>query len=542
MRKFLLVIFSALLFVPSVVAAEAEQALNDTVKPVEGIHPYKTVSNLSDDFTHWSLTFEGGINMIDGDFQQPNITIIPRTRVRPSGAFSVTYDFTPVWGLTGMYTYAPYGVMQKETDTWLLKGQMHLMNLLVNFDLIDAWFPNRQKDIFSLYFLGGLGLAVYNCDYTVDGVTATPRGDGKYNMAGAISLGAAAEFNVGRSVGLGIKGLYHIFTTDMIDTRIKGANNDCMEYASLYLRWKIGAKKKNHERNYSNDDIFKERKQNDLDSLLRQPRQKDTLYISSKDTLVMIERLETAPVQVEHHIAADQRFYVYFDNNSARLTEDGLKVIQQAAARLAEDDALCFEIIGYCDNTGSEQHNKALGQRRAERVAKELTRVYKIEDERLLAVSRGRIENVNAAYSPNRRVELRICSREELQQLREKENIPVLKENPTVADPVEQPVSASAEKPEEVVDVTKAVLVPHATLATVTSDSRTTFARLARKYYKNVYCWPYIYAANYKLVKGNPDFLRQGVRVVVPQLSEAEIKAANQQTEAQMVKIIANQK
>ncbi len=529
MRKFLLIICNILFIVPSVVAAEVEQAVDDTVaSSVEGIHPYKTVSNLSNEFTHWSLTFEGGINMIDGDFQQPNITIIPRTRVRPSGAFSVTYDFTPIWGLTGMYTYAPYGVMQKETDTWLLNGQMHIMNLLINFDLIDAWFPNRKTDIFSLYFLGGLGLAVYNCDYTANGGTAVkPRADGKYNMAGAVSLGVAAEFNVGRSVGLGLKGLYHIFTSDLIDTRIRGANNDCMEYASLYLRWKIAAKKKNHKRNYSNDAFATL-----ANSTPRKP-QKDTLVVLTKDTL--IQRDTMIVINEPQIVPAVECYYLYFKNNSYKLTEEGLQIIQQAADRLLSDSATCFVVTGYCDHTGSAEYNQSLGLNRANRVIKELTTVYGIDASRLVAVSKGRVSNVNSQYGPNRRVELRVCKREDLPQS------PVSNTNSTISKPISTAVE-SPNKTEEGVDIIATVLASHDVLSKVTTTEITTFARISRKYYGNTYCWPYVYAANRGIVMGNnPDKLIRGAQLVIPKLSEVEISSATPETVSAMLAVIQAQ-
>ncbi len=485
-------------------AASAEVSDADTTKV--GVHPYKEVTPLSEEFAHWSISVGGAINMIDGDFIQPNITIIPKTRVRPSGTFELTYDFTPTWGISGLYSYAPYGIKQKETNDWLLQGQIHTLELLVHYDLIDAWFPQRKTNIFSLYFLGGLGLGFYNADYVIGESTKNPRTDGKYAMAGIVSAGLAAEFNISRSLALGAKGLYRMTTTDMLDTKPQGTNNDCMEYASLYLRWKIEASKKNHKRNYTNDDV--------LAALITPPAppQKDTVCIITKDTII----IEQEPVVVKEN--KTDRFYVYFDNDKYNLKEEALQVIQQVADQLAEDSTLSLEIVGFCDHPASDEYNQTLSENRANRVAKEFEEIYNISANRLFATGQGRILNVKNSYGPNRRAVLRLCSKEELDELRQA-----------------QPQEETQVEEVPVVDVEKKRDI----LATVVSEELTTFARLANKYYDNPYCWPYIYAANKKVVMNNqPDLIMRDVEIVIPVLTQAEIEAANESTVKEMVATI----
>ncbi len=578
MRKHLLLLCVVLLVSSQLLGAEETQS--KTNKP-NGKHPYKEVTNLSDKFSHWSLTFEGGINLIDGDFTQEGVTIIPESRIRPTGAVSVTYDFTPTWGLVGMYSFAPFGVKMEgaEKDEWLLNGQMHTIEALFSFDFIDAWFPQRKTNIFSLYCLAGAGLGFFNSVYDagVGDPVRMPK-EGNLDMTSMISIGAAAEFNVGRSVSLGLKGLYHIYTTDKIDSRIKGTNNDCMEYANLYLRWKIASRHRNHKRNYANDELLFPVAEKVV------PAGKDTLVIIKKDTIVAPAPVDAAQLEeqmkqvaeatiVEHHLnTAAQCYYVYFDNNVATLSDEALQIIQQAAARMEEDSTICLEVSGFCDNTGSEEHNDKLAQRRADRVIRELKRVYKISDDRLLALAKGRITNVKSAYSPNRRVEMRLRSKAELEQLR-KEKAPAQK----VLKPVSPAASVapiSAVTPQETavpvkdkgvidhvgivekqlpqtvkplpvnevakaLDVRAAVLCIYPVKVSVTSTEITTFARLARKYYGNVYCWPYIYAANKKAVmNNNPDKLIRNVKVNVPELSEAEILTATPEAVPAMLEAI----
>ncbi len=539
MRKiFLLVcgflICSAVSAQESVAASSQEVQPNATEQQVdkEGIHPYREVDSFSDQFTHWSLTFEGGINMFDGDFSQKKGSLFPRAMVRPSGAFSLAYDFTPTWSLIGMYSFAPYGqgrfLTGDSVKTDEVAGNMHTLSLLLGYNLVDAWFPQRKSNVFSLYALAGLGMGIYNYDYRdFEGNHVYPSGSDKdkYSMVGVISVGLAAEFNVSRSLGIGLKGLYHIYTSDDIEGKKNGRVNDCMEYATVYLRWKIDSKKKTQVRNTHSevyDAIAIAESTNPHMADVRQEKAvKDTLYIITKDTIfstvedaVLDEKIETIVAEkLGNYRPQVQCSYIYFANNQFDLTDAGLQSIQQLAAQLQADTALCAEISGYCDNTGSEDYNQALSQRRMERVIRELTNVYGISEERVISIYKGVVKNVDASYSPNRRVEMRLISKDELEALREA-----------------NPQTTLAED---------AVLKEHAVLETIVSTPNTSFYRLAVKYYDNAYCWPYIYAANRNVARNdNPDFIFADVEIAIPQLSEEEINAAHAYTVDAMVAAI----
>lgn len=497
MRKHLFVYCLYILLFPCAIYAQDHHI--DSVAPaadtrVRGVHPWKKTSNLSSEFAHWSLTFDAGFSLIDGDFVQDNVTIIPKSKIRPTGGISLEYSFTPTWSLAGVYTYANYGVKQKETNDFLLYGHMHSLELLLSYDLVDAWFPRRNTNIFSCYLLAGLGMGLYDSELRMpDAEPKHPRSDGKYDMAGIITAGIAAEFNVSRSISLGVKGLYHIYTSDKIDSRARGTSNDCMEYLSGYLRWKLEGTKKNHVRNYANDNIFMASLH---PSKTHQP-QKDTLVLSHRDTLVINEVVEK-PVE-QTLTLPDNRYYVYFEHGKADLTTQALIAIQQLACRLQEDTTLCLELNGYCDNTGSETYNAALGQQRADNVRSELMKVYGIPSERLVAIGKGKITNTAAAYSPNRRVEMRLISHEECQTLRKEDTAVKAK---TATEPTQENTGYIA-----VVKAKKNV---------------TTLAKLARKYYHKTSLWTYIYEAN-KDVLSNPNHIPEGVMLKIPHLTEQQM-------------------
>lgn len=496
MNKFSSLLIVCLLMLSMVSPAKSRQDTIPEKDTALGIHPWKHTDNLSSGFAHWSLTFEAGFNLIDGDFNQPNITIIPKSKIRPMGGISLEYNFTPTWGLAGFYSYANYGVKQKNVEDWLLYGHIHTVDLLVTYDLVDAWFPHRKTDIFSCYLLGGIGMAFYNCELSLDGGKVKARPDGKYDMAGAIALGAAFEFNVGREVSLGVKGLYHIYTSDNVDAKVQGNNNDCMEYASAYLRWKIGGKKKNHQRNFSSDEVFASQLQESEQEQLKP--QKDTIVVMHKDTVVISHEV-TAQTTTEVKVP-EVRQYVYFANDRSSLDDLALINIQQFAALMQEDSTICVELAGYCDNTGSEQHNLQLAQRRANRVAEELHKVYGISTERIASMGKGVLTNVEKSYLPNRRVEMRAISQEECNRLQNEK---------THVEDVAQPV---VEKPKA---------KPAILTTVVTQKNSTTLSRLARRFFNNTDCWVYIYAANKDKLR-NPDYIPENLTLRIPNLTEEQ--------------------
>ncbi len=564
MRKCLFTMLCVGLLFPTVLLADETPLDSAFTNEAEAVHPYWEVATITDQFTGLSLTVEGGINLIEGDLDMPGITLLPKTRIRPTGSISLAYDFTPIWGLSAMYTFASYGVKQYETNDWLLQGKLQTAELLVNFDIIDAWFPKRQTNIFSLYLLGGGGLGVYKPNFYADPLS--PIESEQYDLTGVFSVGAAAEFNISQSFGLGAKALFKFYTTDEIDTRVFGSNNDYMEAVNLYLRWKIGAHRRNHTRNYANDYV--------IDKLIDQQKAKrvpssapqDTIYLHSKDTIVTLtdnantnaqwhQQVEDAinqKLDTYHLLSAAQTYYVYFNNNSDRLTESALQTIQQVAARLELEPEICLEVVGFCDNTGSAEHNKQLGQKRADRVVRELQRVYSIDGSRLIALSNGIVDNSSHAYGPNRRVELRLRSKDELQLIRQNQQPsklvkPVVTKAETSVTPAQVTKTTTTQtslKPIVTQQTTSKKLTGETptkreTLAVVTTNQYTTFARLARQFYNNVQCWPYIYAENLNtVIKNQPDKLMQGVKVVIPKLTHEEIQACSEHKSLQLAKEI----
>ncbi len=241
----------------------------------------------------------------------------------------------------------------------------------------------------------------------------------------------------------------------------------------------------------------------------------------------------------------DKCYYLYFDNGKTALTNHSLQVIQQVADRLIEDPSICVEICAFCDNTGSNETNLRVGQARADRVAKELAQVYRIDKERLLPVYRGKIFNVRKSYSPNRRVEIRLMTIDEL-EMRKEEYLAKAVEVLTIEDPRPYPqnltpatTSEMVEEQDDEIEVDIDVFKKRPVRITIKANKYTTFVGLARKYYNNPACWPYIYAANRHIAENNnPDRIPFGAIIVVPRLTADEIAVVTAVEEKAMLQEI----
>ncbi len=68
------------------------------------------------------------------------------------------------------------------------------------------------------------------------------------------------------------------------------------------------------------------------------------------------------------------KFVVYFDNDSATISPQGMDALRQAAASAREDHVVHVTITGGADRTGSARHNQVLSEKRAKEVRRILVR------------------------------------------------------------------------------------------------------------------------------------------------------------------------
>ena len=493
---------------------EGDTVTSDTLKPV-GVHPWKKVAPVTPEEAFWTLYIQGGLNVFDGDFTSEKDHAVQA----PTLGIGAAYYFNNTWSIGAEYLWRRYGVKGKGTENTapvMLKGMAHQADAYITFDIFNAWRPQNKFKLFALHLIAGGGAGWFKTSLYYpnewhkepDGVTVTfPQyfnyhtaqqkyeSDSKYTWRSLFLGGASFEFNVNRSLALGVRGVYTYYIKDDIDGRIRGNNNDGVFDVTVLLRYKIDAVNKSHVANFRSEkalaSIVMETNPNATDggsnTAAAAPAGKDTVYIIERDTIVAVRGAR----DIKPEPTYDQKiFYVYFDPNEYTLYDQALKTIQQVADRMQSDDDLYIEITGYCDNTGADEYNKTLGMNRAKSVAEEFIMEHGIDSARIKKVGRGIIRGrrSTAAYSPNRRVVIRIMSKDEFEQ---------------------NYGEKSADN--QMLPAPKSIVV----------EGGETLSSIARKYYGNTHCWIYIFEANLDKL-ATPSSLKQGMELSMPQLTEGQ--------------------
>ncbi|MBC7917665.1 MAG: peptidoglycan-associated lipoprotein Pal [Rhodoferax sp.] len=101
---------------------------------------------------------------------------------------------------------------------------------------------------------------------------------------------------------------------------------------------------------------------------------------------------------------------VYFDYDVFTIKQDYAALVERQGKYLASNAGLQMKVEGNADERGSSEYNLALGQKRAEAVARAL-KVYGVKDAQVEAVSWGKEKPKNtahteAAWAENRRADL----------------------------------------------------------------------------------------------------------------------------------------
>ncbi len=120
------------------------------------------------------------------------------------------------------------------------------------------------------------------------------------------------------------------------------------------------------------------------------------------------QRLAELQRQAIEKIGADK---IYFAFDSNELSQESRAILQEKADLLKANPALSLLIEGHCDERGTEEYNRALGERRA-RAAYEFLVLLGVESSRLQIISYGEeypaVQGSNeAAWSKNRRDEFK---------------------------------------------------------------------------------------------------------------------------------------
>ena len=570
-----LICFSGLLMAQEVQPEEQQPEQ----KKIKGVHPYDLVENerIVPEFAHWSIIPRIGFSAFDGDFpheQKHSVAI-------PSVGLAVEYNFTPVWSVGVEYMYDMYTVTGKTGDglnnvDTLLNGHMHKAGAYIAMDVINLFFPRVRKKIVSIFPYVGAGGAWYkrssyymdNYYYDAEKGRPTPgtethqRGnttnyvnaDGKvgadydtdYNMIGYIQGGLDLDFNLNRTIALGLRANYTYFTRDYVDGRgyhigndsHASKNNDGVFDITLNMRFKLEAVSKSHVRNMPSFEMF--------DKMVAESEPKiiphDTVIIYRHDSIIVREIIKEAP-----KAPRIEKFNVYFDNDKSIIRQDGMVTISEVADRMENDNELYAVVIGYCDNTGSNGHNFGLGDRRADVVVDELIQEFGIPADHLYGKGTGKLvgRRSKKSFGLNRRATIHLVDEETFElmkvQLDDKSENRDLDFEPTFENtkPVRVPNLKEEEVRETTDGETQKTTVPLSESArkekineykerkseAVVVEKGVTLSKLARKYYNNMQCWVYIFIANRDQLK-SPNDVREGMTLMIPELTEDELNVS----------------
>lgn len=425
------------------------------------------------DFSHWSMTLEAGLNRFDGDVIQPYNDLTPNAMNKISFGGSIEYTLTPVWSMGAAYYYLPLRADIGKID---YSGKMQSVDYFNSFNLIKAFYK-KSRSKWGLWFNAGVGYSWYNSLYYT-AAAGTRVYDGHHNAyldfndtikdgrVWDFPIGILLEYNFTKNIAVGTKLQYRPFSNDYIEQRIQhGVTNDAIELATLQLRWKFNAQKKDHTRNISVDDfngepIIPKNFQPAIDSLKseigklkpalkaldeiqplkkrvealeNQPKPTAYTYVPQQgvkynfddpDVVLMPGKDDDDDDGVpnnrdkEPNTAYDTPvdFWgrtipaydvngaaVYFDFDRTELDREAQDAIRYAATKLKSDPTLLVEIRGFCDYMGSFDYNEGLSQRRADKVKNELVRVYRINPDRIVANGRGKLLNPKTRFRGNRR-------------------------------------------------------------------------------------------------------------------------------------------
>ena len=143
----------------------------------------------------------------------------------------------------------------------------------------------------------------------------------------------------------------------------------------------------------------------------KKPVQETPPPVTVEPEPVVVEEPNQAPSKLPPEVLQlVQNFQkVYFELDQSILSEDGEQALGQNVQILQENPNIRIEIQGHADQRGTTEYNLALGQRRAETVAKYLS-VSGVDSSRLKVVSYGEERPLmeapsESAFSKNRRCE-----------------------------------------------------------------------------------------------------------------------------------------
>jgi peptidoglycan-associated lipoprotein len=131
--------------------------------------------------------------------------------------------------------------------------------------------------------------------------------------------------------------------------------------------------------------------------------------LAETPTREMVVKQEPVPKEAQVSELQTELQKIYFNFDSADLSEDSRRILSKNAEDLAKQPSVKIRIEGNCDERGSDEYNMALGERRA-KAAKDYLVSLGVQPERISILTYGEEKPVDpghdeAAWAKNRRDE-----------------------------------------------------------------------------------------------------------------------------------------
>ena len=98
-------------------------------------------------------------------------------------------------------------------------------------------------------------------------------------------------------------------------------------------------------------------------------------------------------------------FSILYDVDQYTVSESEMRKLEAIARVMKDNDGTKYDIIGFCDKSGSDAYNQKLSEKRANEVKRLLVNKYGIAEDRLTTSGKGKGSSFgDVKYAVNRRV------------------------------------------------------------------------------------------------------------------------------------------
>ncbi|MFV0313541.1 MAG: hypothetical protein ACK5I7_00395, partial [Anaerotignum sp.] len=234
-----------------------------------------------DRWSRWSIAVEGGINHFDGDISHEKgyvSDVVPTANNNLTLGAMLEYNLTPIWSFGVDYYHLP---LSGTGGYYSFETLMHNASFFTSFNLTKAFFQHSDTK-WGFHANLGLGYSWHTINYQTNtdnawrdaeklgNLDSYMREHGDPQVTGAagvrfddwdvndvkghsmvVPISLLLEYNLSKSLALGLRAHFRGYNKDNIDGRLRPNANDALEMATLGLRFKLGANRKDHLRNVS---------------------------------------------------------------------------------------------------------------------------------------------------------------------------------------------------------------------------------------------------------------------------------------------------